>query len=79
LNSLKTVFARLGRAKTGDATAEEVSAAEKAYGQIGIQLRDSITNEFRDIPDVLDELSAKWGNLNSVQRSYITEVKLLAV
>lgn len=71
-NSFKMIFARLGRANTGDASEEDVSKTEKAYKEIGIALRD-MNGEFKDIPDVLDELSAKWNALNSVQKTYIAE------
>lgn len=71
-NSFKMIFSRMGRANTGDATKEDVSNTEKAYKEIGIALRD-MNGEFKDIPDVLDELSAKWSTLNSVQKTYIAE------
>ena len=72
-NSLKTIFSRLGRAKTGDASVDEISAAEKAYREIGIEIRD-LNGEFRKTPEILNELSGKWDNLTKVQRSYISEV-----
>jgi TP901 family phage tail tape measure protein len=75
-NSLKTVFSRLGRAKSGDASVEEVNASERAYKQVGIDLRDQETGQFREIPLVLDELSTKWDKLTSVQKAYITEVNI---
>ncbi|GCD10449.1 phage tail tape measure protein [Clostridium tagluense] len=73
-NGLKTVMARLGKAKTGDASVEEISKAEGAYRQSGIELRDKSTGEFREIPKVLDELSVKWKTMTNVQKNYITEV-----
>lgn len=71
-NALKMIFSRIGGAKTGDATAEDVSNAEKAYKSVGVAIRDA-NGEFRKTSDILDDLYAKWDKLTSVQRSYIAE------
>ncbi len=74
-NALKTIGARLGRVKDPtEATDEDVSQAEAAYKTIGINIRDQITGEFKDLPTIFDQLSAKWQNLTNVQRSFIAEV-----
>jgi len=59
---LKMIFSRMGRATDGEIDAETVSKVEKAYQSIGVALRDT-NGEFRDIPDVLADLSEKWGTL----------------
>jgi TP901 family phage tail tape measure protein len=69
---MKMIFSRMGRATDGEIDEETVSKTEKAYQSIGVQLRDD-KGEFREIPKVLDDLSAKWDTLNSVQRTYIAE------
>lgn len=66
------IFSRMGRASSDDVTAEDVSKTEKAFKSVGVALRDA-KGEFRAVPQVLDELSTKWNNLNSVQRSYVAE------
>lgn len=69
----KTIASRITRANTGDASAEEVSNADKAYQSLGINIRDKVTGNFADLDTTLTSLSAVWSNLNSVQRSYIAE------
>lgn len=73
-NGMKTVIARLGRVKDLElADDEAISVSEKAYKSIGIALRGE-DGQFKDIPEVLDELSGKWEKMSNVQRSYIAEV-----
>jgi len=74
-NALKTVFARLGRVSDPtEASTEDISKAETAYRKLGIEIRDSLTGDFRDVPDVLDELSIKWSGLTKIQKNYISEI-----
>jgi len=76
LNALKTVFSRLGRVSDPtEASTEDISKAETAYRKLGIEIRDSLTGDFRDVPDVLDELAVKWDGLTKIQKNYISEVK----
>jgi TP901 family phage tail tape measure protein len=70
--SLKQQFARISRANSGDVTAEEISAADKALQSIGIHVRDA-NGEFKDISETLTELYHKWDNLTSVEKSYVAE------
>ena len=72
-NALKMIFARLGQNLEGDATEEEISKAEKAYASFGIALRDG-TDDFRDLPDVFEELSVKWQTMTDTEKAYIAEV-----
>ncbi|MBQ8195287.1 MAG: phage tail tape measure protein [Oscillospiraceae bacterium] len=72
-NGLKMIFARLGQNLEGDATEEEISKAEKAYASLGIALRDG-TDDFRDLPDVFEELSVKWQTMTDTEKAYIAEV-----
>jgi len=77
-NALKTVFARLGRVSDPtEASTEDISKSETAYRKLGIEIRDSLTGDFRDVPDVLDELATKWSTLTKIQKNYIAEVKYL--
>jgi len=71
-NSMKMIFSRMGRVNTGEASDEDISKTETAYRSLGINLRDQ-TDQFKEVPKVLDELYEKWGNLSNVQRSYIAE------
>lgn len=72
-NALKMIFARMGQNREGEATEEEISKVEKAYRSMGIEIRDG-TDSFRDIPDVLADLSEKWATMTDTERAYIAEV-----
>jgi hypothetical protein len=58
-----------------DVDGETVSAnkVETALKSVGIQLRDS-TGEFRNLDDVLLELSQKWDTLSNSQQRYLLKV-----
>lgn len=71
-NAYKTIFSRISRSNTDDASADDISKAETAFKSVGVKVRDA-NGEFRDIGDTLDDLSKVWGSLNSVQRSYVAE------
>ena len=75
---MKTIFARLGRVKDPtEASTEDISKSEEAYRKMGIEIRDALTGDFRDVPDVLDELAIKWNSLTKIQKNYIAEVNYL--
>lgn len=71
-NAYKTIFSRISRSNTDDASIEEISKAEKAFESVGVSVRNA-QGQFRDIGSTLDDLAAKWGSLDTVQRSYIAE------
>lgn len=60
-NSLKTIFTRL-----------RMSEVETALRDVGIAVYD-VTGDFRSATDIFTQLSGKWDDLNSVQKSYIAE------
>lgn len=60
-NSLKTIFARIPKKET-----------IKAFQEIGIAIKASET-EFRDVDDILDDLSVKWDTLTGVQKQNIAQ------
>jgi TP901 family phage tail tape measure protein len=70
--AMKTIASRISRANSENVSAEEISKVDKAYQSIGISIRDDAGN-FKDLDTTLTNLSNIWGNLNSVQRSYIAE------
>jgi hypothetical protein len=63
----KTIVSRITRANTGDASAEEISNASKAYSSLGINVRKS-NGEFEDLDVTLTSLSKVWGSLSGQQR-----------
>ena len=73
-NAMKTIAARISRAKTGDeeATAEERSNASKAYGSVGIDVYNE-DGSYRGLNNILDELADKWDTLTDAQKNYIAE------
>ena len=42
--------------------------------QYNVQIKDSVTNEFRDTYDVLKDLSAVWSEISDIDKSVITEL-----
>lgn len=73
-NSLKSIVARFQKLKVDPSALLEdgVSAndVEKALNSAGIKLRD-LNGEFRDIGDVIMELSSKWDNLDTNTQKYV--------
>lgn len=59
--SLKTIFARIQKK-------ESIQALQ----EIGIAVKKS-ADEFRDVDDVMDELSERWDNLTGVQKTNIAQ------
>jgi TP901 family phage tail tape measure protein len=72
-NAWRTILMRIQGVSDGiDTLEEDVSKAEQALNSIGIAVRKS-PNEFRPAMEVLEELSAKFNNLSTVEQSYVTE------
>lgn len=73
-NSLKSIVARFQKLKVDPSELLEdgVSAndVEKALNSAGIKLRD-LNGEFRDIGDVIMELSSKWDSLDTNTQKYV--------
>src|SRR5574344_895536 len=71
-NSLKTIITRTTSAsKTSDIDAETLSNADKSLKSIGISVRDT-NGEFQDFDKTMAQLSEKWDNLNSVEKSNVS-------
>ena len=73
--SFKTIFSRMESVKLGkliDDTGESLSDVETSLSRIGIKLRSDDTT-FRNMGDVLDDIAAKWGQLNDVDRQAIAQ------
>ena len=66
--ALRTVFSRI----MGDAgaTAESLGKVEVALNSVGIALRED-ENTYRNLTDVLTDLSVKWGDLDEVMQANI--------
>lgn len=73
--SFKSIFARLEDVKMGktfDAEGESLNNVETSLNKVKIALRsDAVT--FRDMGDVVDDLSKKWNGLSKVQQSEIAK------
>ena len=75
-NSFKTIFARMQQVRLGalfDEDGESLSNVNTVLDQYGVVLRE-VDGTFRDTSNVLDDLSKKWGTLNSAQKSEISTV-----
>ncbi len=79
--ALRTIIARFQELKKspdqiGEVDGEIVDAnkIETALRSVGIALRDSVTGQFRDLDDVLIELSQKWNDLTVNQQRYISTI-----
>lgn len=72
--SFKTIFARFTDISTGSLDEEGmgINAVEDALSRVNVTLRDTPTS-FRDLSDVLDDLSKKWGTLNEVEQNNIAK------
>ena len=70
--SFKTMFARMQDIKEGKVDAEGIGLnnVESALDRIGVRLRDSET-EFRDMSDVLEDIAAKWADLDEREQANI--------
>lgn len=71
--ALKTVISRMRELSDFGETLEEgmdVNRVETALKNVGVQLRDS-NGQFRNLEDVLSELGAVWGELNTNQQANV--------
>ncbi len=71
--SFKTIFARLQNVKSGvdvDEEGEALNDVEKVLNKMGIRLRKSQT-EWRDMEEVIDEVSKKWEAYTEIEKSQI--------
>lgn len=73
-NAYKTIMARISRSKSADSDVSDAdrSNAAKALASVNISTYDNKGN-FKDLEEILDELSGKWNNLTDAQRNYISE------
>lgn len=68
-NAYKTIMARISRSKSADSDVSDAdrSNAAKALASVNISTYDNKGN-FKDLEEILDELSGKWKNLSDAQR-----------
>lgn len=78
---MKTIIARFQELKKAvgdsveiDGELVDVNKVDTALKSVGVQLRDSITGQFRDLDDVFLELSSKWGSLDKNTQRYIATI-----
>lgn len=72
-NSIKNIMARFEQLRQKGFTDEDqtnVNQVSKALKEVGIQMMTS-DGQFRNFGDVMDELGAKWQNLDSRHKAYI--------
>lgn len=79
--SLKTIIARFQELKKDPSLIEPIDGemvdankVETALKTIGVALRDNVTGEFRNLGDVLLEVSSKWDGLSINQQRYISTI-----
>ena len=72
--SFKTMFARMQDIKAGKVDEEGIGLndVESALDRINVKLRDDAEN-FRDMSDVLEDVAAKWQDLNEVEQANIAK------
>ena len=77
--SLKTIIARFGELKNNVSAADsefddlDLNKVDKALKSVGVQLKDE-TLQFRDLDQVLLELSGKWSSLDRNTQRYIATI-----
>jgi hypothetical protein len=78
---MKTIIARFQELKTAvgdsveiDGELVEVNKVDKALQSVGVQLRDNLTGQFRDLDDVFLELASKWDSLDRNTQRYIATI-----
>ena len=73
-NAYKTIMARISRSKSADSDVSDAdrSNAAKALASVNISTYDNQGN-FKDLEEILDELSGKWTKLSDAQKNYIAE------
>ena len=79
--ALKTIIARFQELKEAvsdsveiDGELVEVNKVDTALQSVGVQLRDSLTGQFRDLDDVFLELASKWDSLDRNTQRYIATI-----
>lgn len=81
--ALNSMFSRVGNVKLGkyeieleDGTSEDITQSlndtERMLKNVGIQLR-STKGEFKDVDDILQEISEHWNEFNSVEKNSIAK------
>lgn len=71
-NALKTIFTRITKAsETAGTLTENISAAEESLRSVGIEVRSS-SGEFRDVTDIIGDLSGKYESLSEVELSNLS-------
>lgn len=77
--AMRTILLRMQDIKSGklelvdeDGTTELLSDVETTLKNVGIDLRSTMT-DFNNLGDVLDNLSNRWGDLNSTQQAALTK------
>ena len=63
-------YTKMNLEASSDTDLENLNDIEKVLGKIGISIRSTNT-EFRSFSDVLEELSDKWINLDTVSKNAI--------
>lgn len=78
---MKTIIARFQELKTAvgdsveiDGELVDVNKVDTALKSVGVQLRDSLTGQFRDLDDVFLELASKWDSLDRNTQRYVATI-----
>ena len=78
---MKTIIARFQELKTAvgdsvevDGELVDVNKVDTALKSVGVQLRDSMTGQFRDLDDVFLELASKWDSLDRNTQRYVATI-----
>lgn len=79
--AMKTIIARFQELKTAvgdsveiDGELVDVNKVDTALKSVGVQLRDSLTGQFRDLDDVFLELASKWDSLDRNTQRYVATI-----
>lgn len=79
--AMKTIIARfqelkknVGEATEVDGELVDVNKVDTALKSVGINLRDNLTGQFRDLDDVFLELSSKWDTLDRNTQRYVATI-----
>ena len=79
--AMKTIIARFQELKSSvgdsveiDGELVDVNKVDTALKSVGVQLRDSLTGQFRDLDDVFLELASKWDTLDRNTQRYVATI-----
>lgn len=79
--AMKTIIARFQELKSAvgnsveiDGELVDVNKVDTALKTVGVQLRDSLTGQFRDLDDVFLELASKWDTLDRNTQRYVATI-----